>query len=183
MDGGRLGRFLRPLPGRPGLAFDAVEFLQFEILGLVEVADGRLAPQFTNLFEVVRDTRLRHADTLSDRRLREPLDVEVGNLFAAAQEVEFFRVFSDHLSEPVAIRPLNQVASREPWRHEGRIGPAGRNTARTWRSRGGLCGGRRGRDSFGVFSRELFVPRDDHVAIQRIELHQECFAAELLGGD
>ena len=34
-----------------------------------------------------------------------------------------------------------------------------------------------------LLSRELFVPLDNHVAIQRIKFHQECPAAGLLGGD
>ncbi len=51
--------------------------------------------------------------------------------------------------------------------------------------RGGPSGGLRGgrRDALGLDARERLEPRDDDVAVERVELHREAAPPGLLGGD
>ena len=64
-----LGRFLGTLPGGPGLALDAIDLLQFDFAGEVEVADGGVFPQGLNLLQVQADRGLLDADAVGDLAL------------------------------------------------------------------------------------------------------------------
>ena len=63
----RLLGFLRPFPGRPGLAADPVDLLQRLGLSEIEVADGGFAPLATDALEVVAHGCLRDAQLVRDR--------------------------------------------------------------------------------------------------------------------
>jgi hypothetical protein len=96
-DRGGLGRFLRPLPGGPCFAFDAVEFLEFEVFGFVEVADGRFAPQLADGAEIGGHRRLWNGEVLTDCDLGPTLDVQVGHSVAPEQDFVFFRLGNRHV--------------------------------------------------------------------------------------
>jgi len=78
-NGGAEGR-LRSLPGRPGLAFDEIDFLELLGAGLIEIARRREPPLVAHLFEIARDSRLRHVERAGDGFLRPPLQIHIGHL-------------------------------------------------------------------------------------------------------
>ena len=66
IDCGRLRWFLRALPSVPSFPFQEIDLLQFLFAGLVEVPDTRFPPLLADLFQVIRNCRLPHAELLGD---------------------------------------------------------------------------------------------------------------------
>src|SRR5262249_54152804 len=66
----------------------------------VEVADGRLLPFPSNIFDVVADGGLRDAQLLGNRRLRPAFDVQVGDLLTTLLDGETAVVLSGHAISP-----------------------------------------------------------------------------------
>ncbi len=83
-----LSRLLRPLPGGPGLALDPVDLLEFQVAGLVEVADRRGPPFFADVNQVLGNRRLRDAEFARDLHLGPTLDVQVGHFLAAIDKAQ-----------------------------------------------------------------------------------------------
>ena len=89
---GSLGRFLGSLPSLPRLSLDAINLAEFQFPRLVEVAHGRFPPLGLDLLQVLADGRLFDIHLLGDLALSPTLQVEIGNLFPAFGNRQFFTV-------------------------------------------------------------------------------------------
>ncbi|QEG36317.1 hypothetical protein Pr1d_36300 [Bythopirellula goksoeyrii] len=78
-----LGGFLRTLPRRPGLAFDAINLLDLDLAGQVEVADGGLTPLHLNTLQVRRNCGLADPDFYRDLLLGPALQIQIRHSLTA----------------------------------------------------------------------------------------------------
>ena len=92
----RLGWLLRTFPGGPGFALDAVKLSEFPLSRFIEVPDGRLAPLFADLDEVVRRGRLADVQLRRNLCLGPSLDVEISDLLASLDDAEFLATADCH---------------------------------------------------------------------------------------
>jgi hypothetical protein len=83
---GLLGAF----PRGPRLAFHAVDLLDLDLAGQVEVAHRLMAPRLLDLLEVVADRRLFDAHFPRDGGLRPALEIQVSDPPAADVDAEGF---------------------------------------------------------------------------------------------
>ena len=84
----RLGRFLRTFPGGRYLPVDAVEFLELDLAGLLEIANGRTASLGADLCQILRDRCPVAAQVLCNLALRPALDIQISDLAVAFDDCQ-----------------------------------------------------------------------------------------------
>lgn len=96
VDHGGLVRFLGTFPGLPSLLLDPIDLLELEFAGSIEVPDTGRPPVGAELFQIVRDRRLRHPQSFADLALAETLQIELGHLLTTLSDGEVGTGFHRH---------------------------------------------------------------------------------------
>jgi len=90
-------RLLRAFPRGPSFPFYAVDLLDLDLAGQVEVADGRQAPLGLNLLEIEADGRLFDSYALGNLALRQSLEIEIGDLLSTSVDRDASTAADRHL--------------------------------------------------------------------------------------